>query len=378
VDTIRVWLEPGYDHGRTGAWMLDFPGAFAWGPTRDEAMARVASAVHRFVEWLEDHGEAPDHALPATTSIVEEVVAYRLPDGYEVNATFDGDRRTATRAELDETLRRLDYARADLLELCARIDAFEATGGSLASKARDADAISDGAAAGRTSDEVLAHIAGAETWFISRLDGSARYEGSRSGMEYLTSSHAFLRENLLRLFDEDPARSRVDGKGEEWTLAKVFRRAIYHSLDHLHELDRRLAIAEHLVDGVEVRKNAAIDYGQLKRLFGAGGLGRPASYSDELIARMLTGSTETASAWEGDRLIGFARLISDEAADGYISTVAIAPRWQDRGLGTKIMRALMEGRNGIKLIVDVRDGVGGFYERLGFERSTSLFVRRRR
>ena len=46
-EPIRVWLEPGYDHGRTGAWMLDWPGCFAWGATREIALARVPSAVSR-------------------------------------------------------------------------------------------------------------------------------------------------------------------------------------------------------------------------------------------------------------------------------------------------------------------------------------------
>jgi hypothetical protein len=32
----------------------------------------------------------------------------------------------------------------------------------------------------------------------------------------------------------------TDRMGETWTLAKVLRRLIYHSLDHLDELDRRL------------------------------------------------------------------------------------------------------------------------------------------
>jgi hypothetical protein len=33
----------------------------------------------------------------------------------------------------------------------------------------------------------------------------------------------------------------IDGKGEEWTLAKVLRRSLYHSLDHFGELETRYA-----------------------------------------------------------------------------------------------------------------------------------------
>ncbi len=93
MDSIRVWLETNYDHGRTGAWLLDWPGAFAWGETRETAVARVTSAAHRFVDWLADHGEDTTAVPFGPAEIVDEAAAYTLPDGYEVNATFAPDER---------------------------------------------------------------------------------------------------------------------------------------------------------------------------------------------------------------------------------------------------------------------------------------------
>ncbi|CAN5403179.1 hypothetical protein BH20CHL6_BH20CHL6_11170 [soil metagenome] len=37
---IRVWLEPGYDNGRYGAWMLDWPGCFVWAGSSDGGRAK--------------------------------------------------------------------------------------------------------------------------------------------------------------------------------------------------------------------------------------------------------------------------------------------------------------------------------------------------
>jgi ribosomal protein S18 acetylase RimI-like enzyme len=153
---------------------------------------------------------------------------------------------------------------------------------------------------------------------------------------------------------------------------------LYHSLDHLEELDRRLAVAEHRVDKVVLRRNAAIDGEELRRLFASTGLIRRARDSADLNARMAAGSTETVSAWDADHLVGFGRLISDETTNAYISTVAIAPLWQDRGLGSRLMEWLMEGRDGLKLMLDSRDGVRGFYERFGFEPASTVLVRPRR
>ena len=378
MDTIRVWLENGYDHGRTGAWMLDWPGAFTWGSSRPIAFARATAAVNRFVEWLGEHGERHDGQPPLVAEVVEEQDAYRLEDGYEINATFTADRRAVPEDELERTIRRLGYARDDLLALHERVERYESERGELPRETRSAEAVADGASDGRTADAVLRHIAAAEAWFVSRLDGEARYSGSRDKLTaYLDESRRFLVGNLRRFQRLDPALSRVDGKGEEWTLAKVLRRAVYHSLDHLEELDRRLARAERRVDRLEIRRNAQLDLGALRRLFAAAGLGRRALDSDELTARMLAGSTETVSAWDGERLVGFGRIVSDETTNGYISTIAVAPRWQDRGLGTRIMRELMAGREALKLTLDAREGAESFYERLGFARATSVFVRPR-
>jgi ribosomal protein S18 acetylase RimI-like enzyme len=379
VGSIRVWLEPGYDHGRTGAWLLDSPGAFTWGSSRETALARVPSALRRFDEWLADHGETPSGSDTMRVEVVEEVPAYRREDGYEVNATFDADRRSATPAELDTTVRRLGYAREGLLQLVDQIRELESGGRQLALEHRAPEALVDGASDGRATAEVLRHIAGAETWFVSRLDRQARYDGPRDDVgAYLAASREFLVSNLARLVDEDAGRATTDGKGEEWTLAKVFRRALYHSLDHFGELDRRLAQADGRTDGVEIRTSAQMDVHALQRLFAATGIGSRLLENDELMAAMLAGSTEIVSAWDGDQLVGFGRLISDGATVGYISTIAIAPRWQDRGLGTRLMRALMNGRDGLKLILEAREGAGEFYERLGFQPSTSAYVRRRK
>ncbi|MDP8904960.1 MAG: GNAT family N-acetyltransferase [Chloroflexota bacterium] len=379
-DALRVWLEPGYDHGRTGAWLLDWPGAFCWGPDRAGTLDRVHSAAHRFVEWLAEHGEQVARPPLAEVEVVEEVGAYRLDDGYEVNATFAADSRRVSADQLAAQLRWLGYAREDLDALIGRLADFEAAGGRLPLEDRSSEPLASRADAGRTGDEVLRHVAGAEVWFASRLDGSARYAGPPRDGElrpYLAATREFLIRMLEVLRARDPGATRTDGKGEHWTLAKVLRRALYHSLDHLDELDRRLALAEDRAAGLELRRNAELDGEELRRLFAATGLLRRARDTPEVTARMLAGSTETVSAWDGDRLVGFGRIITDEATNGYISTVAVTPRWQNRGVGERLMAALMEGREALKLTLDARAGAQSFYERLGFRRSDSVTVRPR-
>ena len=153
---------------------------------------------------------------------------------------------------------------------------------------------------------------------------------------------------------------------------------MYHSLDHLDELDRRLAKAERRIDQIALRTDPDIDPPQLRHLFASSGLLRRARDGDEMMRRWLAGTSVIVSAWDGAQLVGFARMLSDEATNAYVSTVAVAPRWQDRGLGSKLMATLMDGRELMKLVLEAAPGAERFYERLGFVRAPNAFVRPRR
>lgn len=340
-------------------------------------LARAVSAAHGFVRWLREHGETADELGALQTEVVEEVAAERLPDGYELNATFAADHRPVSSDELETALRWLDWARADLHRVLAEIDAFVAGGGQLPSEERAPEAVAAGAGQGKQVDQVLLHVAATEPWFVSRLDAAARYTGPTEPLDvFLAGSRAFLVDGLRRIHAADPQAQRTETRGETWTLAKVLRRAVYHSLDHLEELDRRLAIAEHRAERLELSSDPP-DVAQLQRLLAAAGLGRAAVAPPDVVRRMIAGATETVAAWDGDQLVGFARIISDEVSNGYISSVAVAPRWQQRGVGTRLMDALMNGREALKLTLHSRAGVEPFYERLGFGPAAGVMVRPR-
>lgn len=369
---LRIWLEPGYDYGRFGAWMLDWPGCFAWARSREAALARAHPAAWRFAAWLGDHGESVVGPEPGRPEIVEEVPSILVGE-YELNALFGVEEREVPAAEIEEAIRRIGWARADLLALSERITAFEDAGGLLPLESRDAGEVASGAGTGRTADAVLRHVAGAGIWLSSRLDralGTVRYDGPpRDGprSSFVEAAHAWAMARLRELHRADAMGAATDGKGERWTLAKVLRRHLYHQLDHLDELDRRLCVAEGRVYLVELRTDADPPVDALITLLRSAGLGGPARMVPERLQRALDGSTSTVSAWDGDRLVGFARIVSDEASNAYVSTVAVDPRWQDRGLGSRIMRRIMDGRDEVKLVLEARPGAERFYERLGFE-----------
>ena len=368
---IRVWLEPAYDRGRVGCWMLDWPGSFTWADDGERALAQVPSAVGRFVDWRDGHGEVLELPDTGHTEIVEEVPARLLDGDYEVNATFQADERTVEPAEVEQTIRRIDDARADLLEVTRRLDAHEAAHGPLPA--------GPGPRVERTSDAVLRHLAGAEIWLAGRADRDNRYAGpERDGLlaPFLEASHAWAVDELRSRAASQSTTPVADGKSETWTVAKICRRLVYHALDHLWELERRLALVDGTLERVELRRNGPLDLDELVRLLRLAGI--PGRTDDRRrLQQMLAGTTETVRARHEGQLIGFCRTISDGAFNAYVSTVAVHPRWQGLGVGGRMMEALIDGRDDIKFVLDARPGTEGFYRGLGFERSPKLMNRRR-
>jgi ribosomal protein S18 acetylase RimI-like enzyme len=109
-----------------------------------------------------------------------------------------------------------------------------------------------------------------------------------------------------------------------------------------------------------------IDLDQLATLFDAVGWQRRTANRARL-ARLVSGSLWVVSAWDGDQLVGFARAISDGAFNAYISTVAVLPAYQKRGIGRELVRRLIENRDGIQFVLHANDRAYPFYLHIGLD-----------
>jgi GNAT superfamily N-acetyltransferase len=128
---------------------------------------------------------------------------------------------------------------------------------------------------------------------------------------------------------------------------------------------------------IEYKDMHEIDLDQLEALL------RTAGWIDrvtprERLAKQVSGSMFVVSAWEGEKLVGFARAISDGATNAYVSTVVVAPELQGRGVGRELLAHLVEGRDGIQFVLHARPAVHGFYLKNGFEPAEDMFRRRRK
>jgi ribosomal protein S18 acetylase RimI-like enzyme len=126
------------------------------------------------------------------------------------------------------------------------------------------------------------------------------------------------------------------------------------------------------------RESHEIDLDQLAALMRSAGWTERVNDRTRL-AQQVTGSRYVVSAWNGERLVGFARALSDGATNAYVSTVVVLPEYQGKGIGREMMTRLLAGKDGIRFVLHAaRPEVKGFYEKLGFSEATDMMCRARK
>ena len=84
----------------------------------------------------------------------------------------------------------------------------------------------------------------------------------------------------------------------------------------------------------------------------------------------LVNSHSLFSAWEEDKLIGIGNAISDGYLVVYFPHMLVHPAFQGRGIGRKMMAAMLKRYAGFHQQMLTADGKAiQFYESLGFERA---------
>jgi predicted GNAT family N-acyltransferase len=92
---------------------------------------------------------------------------------------------------------------------------------------------------------------------------------------------------------------------------------------------------------------------------------------------MFENASRTIVAFEGERIVGFARALCDDASNGYIGTVAVAEDKRGHGIGREMVSQLMGDDPNITWVLRAGRGSEEFWRKMGFERSSVAMERTR-
>jgi ribosomal protein S18 acetylase RimI-like enzyme len=120
---------------------------------------------------------------------------------------------------------------------------------------------------------------------------------------------------------------------------------------------------------VQIRAISQSEIEAARLLLVASGWDRKVSNATEF-AELVSRSQVALVAIRDDKVIGFIRALTDGLTNGYISMVVVAAEHRGSGVGRALVEAVMGQDRQITWVLRAgRDGVTGFYERLGFTMS---------
>lgn len=90
---------------------------------------------------------------------------------------------------------------------------------------------------------------------------------------------------------------------------------------------------------------------------------------------MIDSADIVITAWDGDRLVGFARALSDFSWAAYISEVAVHPDYQRQHIGFELIHRICATSSETRYILRALEGTEEFYRQLGFQPLANGFLK---
>ena len=94
----------------------------------------------------------------------------------------------------------------------------------------------------------------------------------------------------------------------------------------------------------------------------------------ERMRTMLANANLVVSAWDGDRMVGIARSITDFAYATYLSDLAIRRDYQRQGIGRALIERTQAEGGRARIVLLAAPAAIDYYPRIGLERHGSAWI----
>ena len=127
---------------------------------------------------------------------------------------------------------------------------------------------------------------------------------------------------------------------------------------------------------IEYRNAESRDHKAIRAFLAVNGWEKRVKDEDRF-RKMVENASRTVVAFDGDRLVGFARALCDDVSNGYIGTVAVAEDKRKSGVGREMVRRLIGDDPNITWVLRAGRGSEEFWTKMGFSESSIAMERTR-
>ena len=130
--------------------------------------------------------------------------------------------------------------------------------------------------------------------------------------------------------------------------------------------ENKVPVIPRIAQEIDYAVSATLEAAELGAMLNAAA---GSTYSVAELESVIAHSTAYVTARDGERLVGFGRLLSDGAIIAYLNNLAVHPDYQGRGIGKAVLATLIETAGNVRSIFLYTDTADALYLRAGFQRS---------
>lgn len=125
---------------------------------------------------------------------------------------------------------------------------------------------------------------------------------------------------------------------------------------------------------MEIREYRTYNEGEILHLYASVGW---TAYTDhpEVLRKGFENSMLTLAAYEGEQLLGLIRTVGDGYTIVFVQDILVAPEYQRRGIGTALLRAILDRYSHVRqieLATDHTPKTIAFYKSMGLREMTEI------